>query len=408
MKKKKHLVAVIGAGPAGLIAAERLLAADLCVDIYEAKPSAGRKFLLAGKGGLNLTHSESFDRFISRYGDKSETLLPYLALFNPTDLRHWAKELGFETFIGSSGRVFPEGMGAAKLLRAWLDRLRAAGANFHFRHRWQGWDEESALRFATAQGEYLAVADGVILALGGGSRPETGSDAAWIPHLAARGVKIAPLQPANCGFDVSWSAHFRSRFAGAPVKTVALSFGVRKQRGEFVITETGVEGSLIYTFSAALRDAINAQGHATFFLDLLPDWDAEKLRRALSAPRGKRSMASHLQKRTGLAGVKANLLWEFLPREKWQQEDALRAAIKSLPVRVDAPRPLAEAISTAGGVSFDALNDDLMLKEIPGVFCAGEMLDWEAPTGGYLLTASFATGRAAAEGMLKWLAKDGR
>jgi uncharacterized flavoprotein (TIGR03862 family) len=404
-KTNPPLVAVIGAGPAGLIAAETLLANNLRVEIYDAKPSAGRKFLLAGKGGLNLTHSEAFSRFITRYGERSETLLPYLARFSPTDLRHWARELGFETFVGSSGRVFPAGMGAAKLLRTWLSRLRAEGATFHFRHRWQGWNQEGALRFATVGGEVLTKADGVVLALGGGSRPETGSDAAWIPLFAARGVEVTPLQPANCGFDLPWSEYFRSRFAGASVKTVSLSFGARKQRGEFVITEKGVEGSLIYAFSAVLREAINAHGSATFFLDLLPDWTEEKLLGALSVPRGSRSLASHLQKRTGLKGVKANLLWEVVPREKRYEPKALCAAIKALPLKATAARPLAEVISSAGGVSFAALDEHLMFKRMPGVFCAGEMLDWEAPTGGYLLTASFATGRAAGEGLVSWLGR---
>ncbi len=401
-KRTSPLAAIIGAGPAGLIAAESLLNAGIRVDIYDANPSAGRKFLLAGKGGLNLTHSEPFEKFVSRYGEKSEILLPYLARFTAADVRHWAKELGFETFIGSSGRVFPAEMGATKLLRAWLTRLRSSGATFHFRHRWQGW-EQNALRFSTPNGTRLVKADGVLLALGGGSRPETGSNAAWIPLLTERGIKITPLQAANCGFNRKWSEHFRLHFAGAPVKTVSLSFGEKKQRGEFVITKTGLEGSLIYAFSSALREHINTHGQAVFSLDLLPDWTEEKLARALALPRGKRSLASYLKRQLKLKGVKANLLWEILPREKQRKKTILIKAIKALPVSVQSPRPLAEAISTAGGVSFASLDETLMLKKMPGVFCAGEMLDWEAPTGGYLLTASFATGLAAAEGMQKRL-----
>ena len=396
-------ITIIGAGPAGLIAAETLLSRGARVDIYDAMPSAGRKFLLAGKGGLNLTHSEEYEKFIARYGERSEILKPYLDAFTPDDLRVWAKNLGIETFVGSSGRVFPEGMGAVPLLNAWMARLSELGANFHFRHRWLGWDQKNALRFETAQGEILTESDGVILALGGGSRHKTGSNAAWIPLLAARGVEVAPLKPANCGFDIHWSDHLRTRLAGHPIKTVRLSFGGITKRGEFVVTENGVEGSLIYAFSAALRDEIEAQGRAIFRLDLLPDWTEEKLRKSLSAPRNSRSRSEHLKKRTGLKGVKANLLWEILPREKWNDLDALCAAIKSLPLTAVAPRPLEEAISSAGGVSFDALDESLMLKKIPGVFCVGEMLDWEAPTGGYLLTACFATGRAAGEGVLKWI-----
>lgn len=393
-------IAVIGAGPAGLIAAETLLSRGARVNIYDSMPSAGRKFLLAGKGGLNLTHGEEYDKFISRYGAKSETLKPYLDNFTPDDLRAWAKGLGIETFVGSSGRVFPEGMGAVPLLDAWLARLRDLGANFHFKHRWLGWGAENALRFSTEDGEILAVADGVVLALGGGSRYKTGSDAAWIPILKARGVEINPLKPSNCGFNIQWSEHIKTRFAGKPIKTVKLFFGGKSKKGEFVITENGVEGSLIYAFSSALRDEIDAKGTATFQLDLLPDWSEGKLMKSLSVPRGTRSLSSFLKKRTGLKGAKANLIWEVLPREKWNNPTELSAIIKSLPLELIAPRPIEEAISSAGGVSFSTLDKNLMLRNLPGVFCAGEMLDWEAPTGGYLLTACFATGRAAGLGVL--------
>ena len=399
-------IAIIGAGPAGLIAAETLLSDGTRVDIYDAMPSAGRKFLLAGKGGLNLTHSEEYDKFILRYGEQSETLKPYLDDFTPDDLRVWAKKMGIETFVGSSGRIFPEGMGAVPLLNAWLARLRDLGANFHFRHRWLGWGAENALHFETAEGELLTKPDAVILALGGGSRPKTGSNAAWISILEEHGVEIAPLKPANCGFNIQWSEHIKTRFAGYPVKTASLSFGGISKKGEFVVSKNGVEGSLIYAFSAALRDEIDAQGSTRIYLDLLPDWSEEKLLKSLSMSRGSRSLSEHLKKRTGLKGVKANLIWEFLPREKWNDTAELSAMIKSLPITLLVPRPLAEAISSAGGVSFESLHKNLMLKKMPGVFCAGEMLDWEAPTGGYLLTACFATGKAAGKNILNWLSLD--
>jgi uncharacterized flavoprotein (TIGR03862 family) len=397
------IVAIIGAGPAGLMAAEVLLKKNIRVRIYDSMPSAGRKFLLAGKGGLNLTHSEDYPEFISRYGEKAEVLKAYIDDFTPNDLRLWAKELGIETFIGSSGRVFPEGMGAVPLLNAWIARLRDLGADFHFRHRWLGWGAENVLRFDTVESEILTKADAVILALGGGSRPKTGSDAAWIPILESHGVDVNPLKPSNCGFDISWSEHIKARFAGEPIKTVKLSFGGISKKGEFVITENGVEGSLIYAFSVALRDEIDAQGSATVQLDLLPDWSEEKLLKSLSVSRKSRSLSNHLKKQTGLKGVKANLIWEFLPREKWNDPVELSAAIKALTIPLLAARPLEEAISSAGGVSFDAVNERLMLHKFPGIFCAGEMLDWEAPTGGYLLTACFATGQAAGNGALTWI-----
>ncbi len=396
-------IAIIGAGPAGLMVAETLLKAGIQVDIYDSMPSAGRKFLLAGKGGLNLTHSESYEKFTSRYGEKSDILKPYLDNFTPDDLREWAKELGIETFIGSSGRVFPEGMGAVPLLDAWLARLVSLGASFHFRHRWLGWDADNALRFSTPAGEILAAADGVALALGGGSKPKTGSDAAWVPILKTRGVEVNPLKPSNCGFDIRWSEHIKKGFAGSPIKTLTLSFGGKSKKGEFVLTENGVEGSLIYAFSAEIRNEIEAKGSAEIRLDLLPDTSADKLLKSLSSGRGSRSMSSFLKKRTGLKGAKANLIWEVLPREKWNDPAKVSAIIKSLPLNLIAPRPIEEAISSAGGVSFDALDENLMLHNLPGVFCAGEMLDWEAPTGGYLLTACFATGRAVGNGILAWL-----
>jgi uncharacterized flavoprotein (TIGR03862 family) len=377
------------------MAAEVLSAAGIPVDLYDAMPSVGRKFLMAGKGGLNLTHSEPLDAFLSRYGDRRPQLEPLLRQFGPDALRDWARGLGVDTFVGSSGRVFPTEMKAAPLLRAWLHRLRAAGVRFHVRHRWLGWTADSRLRFAAPDGEKTVAADAVVLALGGGSWTRLGSDGAWLPELERHGVTVAPLRPANCGFDAGWSAHFRERFAGEPLKSVALSFGSETRRGEFVITEHGVEGSLIYAFAARLRDAIEADGSATFRLDLLPDRTPEHVATEVARPRGSRSLASHLQSRLGLKGVKAGLLRECLDKEGMADPARLAAAIKALPIRLVAPRPIDEAISTAGGVAFEGLDEHLMLRKLPGVFCAGEMLDWEAPTGGYLLTACFASGRAA-------------
>ncbi len=394
-------VVVIGGGPAGLMAAEAALRAGAAVELFDAMPSVGRKFLMAVRGGLNLTHSEPLAAFLSRYGERRREIEPLLAAFGPDDLRAWAAGLGVETFVGSSGRVFPTEMKAAPLLRAWLRRLRADGVRIHVRHRWLGWDAAGRARFATPAGEIAVAADACVLALGGGSWAKLGSDGAWPPILTARGVAVAPLKPANCGFDADWSAHFRDRFAGQPVKTVALEFAGESRRGEFVITETGVEGSLIYAFSARLRDAIAVDGAAICHLDLLPDRDARSVAAEVARPRGGRSLSSHLRGRLGQAGVKAGLLRECLAPDAFADAAALAAAIKALPVRLARPRPLDEAISSAGGVDFAALDAGLMARDLPGVFCAGEMLDWEAPTGGYLLTACFASGlvagRAAAE-----------
>ncbi len=401
-------VAVIGGGPAGLMAAEVLIQGGAQVDVYDAMPSLGRKFLMAGKGGMNITHSEAFPAFLARYGARNTQLQALLQAFDPNALRAWIHGLGIKTFIGSSGRVFPRDMKAAPLLRAWLHRLRASGVRLHVRQRWLGWDDQGALRFSTPQGENLVQADALVLALGGGSWSRLGSDGAWVPLLARRGVDIAPLRPANCGFDVGWSAHFSARFAGHPIKPVILSFtdqaGVTQRKtGEFLVTADGVEGSLIYAFSAALRDAIAADGSALVHLDLLPGKTLQQVIDELARPRGSRSQASHLQSRLGLQGVKAGLLRELAPAQDYAQPARLGAAIKALPLRLRAPRPLDEAISSAGGVRFEALNAHLMLRDLPGVFCAGEMLDWEAPTGGYLLSACFASGRAAGLGALHWL-----
>ncbi|MFP5404239.1 MAG: TIGR03862 family flavoprotein [Gammaproteobacteria bacterium] len=392
------------------MAAEVLVQGGAQADVYDAMPSVGRKFLLAGVGGMNITHSEPFESFVARYGGRIAALRPLLEALPPTTLREWIHGLGIDTFVGSSGRVFPSDMKAAPLLRAWLHRLREAGVRFHVRHRWLGWTETGALRFATPAGEQTVQADAVLLALGGASWPKLGSDAAWVPLLAARGVDIAPLVPANCGFDVAagWSEHLKIRFAGQPLKTVALRFTdasghTHERRGELMLSDTGIEGSLVYAMSAPLRDTIACQGAVAVQLDLLPDKPLERVVSEISHPRGARSLASHLQSRAGLKGAKVALLHEILPKATLGDPAQLARAIKSLPLTLVAPRPIHEAISSAGGVRFEALDANLMLRALPGVFVAGEMLDWEAPTGGYLLTACFASGRRAGQGALNYL-----
>ncbi len=410
-------VMVVGGGPAGLMAAEVLQQAGVAVHVYDAMASVGRKFLLAGKGGLNLTHSEPTDIFISRYGARSAPVGAWLQGFDASAVRAWARALGVETFVGSSGRVFPLDMKAAPLLRAWLHRLRhpasasASAVQFHMRHRWTGWSEDARqLNFETPHGLLQRQADAVLLALGGASWARLGSDGAWVPWLQARGVALAPLQPANCGFDVQggWTPHFAGRFAGQPFKSVALAFtnsqGVRfARKGEFVATASGVEGSLIYAAASLLRDEILAHGQATFALDLLPDLAPEKVLAEVRHPRGSRSLSSHLKSRLQLDGIKAALLHERLGKAQFADPAQLAAAIKAVPITLAAARPLDEAISTAGGVRLEAMDQHLMLTQMPGVFCAGEMLDWEAPTGGYLLGACFASGRAAGHGVLRYL-----
>jgi uncharacterized flavoprotein (TIGR03862 family) len=397
------VVAVIGGGPAGLMAAEVLAQAGVRVDLYDAMPSVGRKFLMAGKGGMNITHAEPFEAFLARYGQRRGQIEPLLRAFPPEALREWIHGLGIATFVGTSSRVFPADMKAAPLLRAWLHRLRENGVHFHARHRWCGWDDHGALRFDTPDGQRTVHADAAVLALGGGSWPQLGSDGAWVSLLAQRGIAIAPLRPSNCGFDVQWSAHFRERFAGAPLKSVAASFGDVRRQGECLITERGIEGGLIYALSAGLRDEIERNGSAILHLDLLPGLTLEHVQREAAHPRGARSLSSHLQSRLGLKGEKANLLREALSAEQMHDMALLAHTIKALPLRLVAARPLREAISSAGGITFAAMDEKLMLRELPGVFCAGEMLDWEAPTGGYLLTACFASGRAAGNGVLAWL-----
>ncbi len=401
-------VAIIGGGPAGLMAAEVANAAGLQVDVFEAKGSVGRKFLIAGKGGLNLTHGEQRPGFDARYGERAAELARWLDAFDGEALRDWARSLGVETYVGSSGRVFPNDRKAAPLLRGWVRRLREAGVRFHVQHRWLGWTDAGALRFATPEGERTVRADATVLALGGASWPELGSDGAWVDLLAARGIDIAPLRASNCGFDIGWSAVLADRHAGAPLKPIVAHWTddagtPQALQGECVLTATGVEGSLIYALSAMLRERIARDGETTLWLDLAPGRDEARLVRDLQAPRGKRSIGDHLKRQTGLDAAKAALVFEMLPRDAMNDATRIATTIKRCPLRLRATRPVAEAISTAGGVRLEALDDSLQLKSMPGVFCAGEMLDWEAPTGGYLLTACFASGLIAGRGAVQRL-----
>lgn len=405
-------VAVIGGGPAGLMAAERLSGRGIAVDLYDGKASVGRKFLLAGKGGLNLTHSEEPAAFVGRYRERSAEVGRWLDEFDATALRNWCEGLGVSTFIGSSGRVFPTDMKAAPLLRAWLARLRAAGVRFHMRHRWTGWDESGHLRFDTPDGPVAVAASATLLALGGASWPQLGSDGRWVDTLAARGVMPAPLRAANCGFDVAWSPHFSERHAGQPLKNVRIAFtgadGRRIERiGECLVSAHGLEGSLIYALSADLRGCMERDGRVKIDIDLLPALDAQKVLDEVSRPRGARSLSSHLNSRLGVSGVRTGLLHEVLDRAAMNDTATLAATLKALPLTLLRTRPVDEAISTAGGVRLEDLDAGLMLKALPGVFCAGEMLDWEAPTGGYLLTATMASGRVAADGIATWLVGHG-
>lgn len=373
--------------------------------IFDAMPSLGRKFLMAGRGGMNITHAESYGQFVTRYGDRAAWLSPLLDYFGPAQLRAWIHGLGIDTFVGTSGRVFPTEMKAAPLLRAWLHRLRGQGVQFHVRHRWLGWTPSGQLRFSSPSGEIEIAADAVVLALGGGSWAKLGSDGAWVPLLASRGLAVAPLKPANCGFDVAWSEHFRQRFAGQPVKPVAAGIDEVSKQGEFTITGYGIEGGLIYALSASLREALAQTGQAVLTLDLAPGRDLARLTADLAKSRGRDSLANHLRRRAGIEGVKAGLLRELCRPVQLESPPALASAIKGLRLPLVATRPLDEAISTAGGLGLEALDENLMVKTIPGLFCAGEMLDWEAPTGGYLLTACFALGHAAGEGVLNWLGR---
>ena len=405
-------LAVVGGGPAGLMAAEAAAAAGIVVDLFEGKASVGRKFLLAGKGGLNLTHAEPRPDFDRRYGERGDRITAWLDDFDAGAVREWARGLGIETFVGSSGRVFPADLKAAPLLRAWVRRLREAGVRFHVQHRWLGWDADDALRFATPLGVVSVRAEATVLALGGGSWPQLGSDGAWQALLAQRGVALAPLVPSNCGFDVAWTPHFVARHAGAPLKPVVAHWrdagGTEHAlQGECVVTAHGIEGSLVYALSATLRDAIAREGTATLRLDLAPGRSLERLQAELAQARGGRSLSEHLRRKAGIDGAKAALLHEALGHPLPDAPDRLARALKSLPLRLLRARPLAEAISSAGGVRFEAMDPQLMLRPSPvaaaGVYCAGEMLDWEAPTGGYLLTACLASGLRAGRAAAAWL-----
>ena len=401
-------LAIVGGGPAGLMAAEVARAAGIEVDLFEAKGSVGRKFLIAGKGGLNLTHAEPRPAFDGRYRERAASVGTWLDGFDADALREWARGLGVETFVGTSGRVFPSDLKAAPLLRGWVRRLREQGVRFHVQHRWLGWNDDGALRFATPDGERTLHADATVLAMGGGSWPQLGSDGAWVEALEAKGVSVAVLQPSNCGFDIGWSDHLATRFAGEPLKPVVAHWrdadGVAQQRqGECVITATGIEGSLVYALSPMLRDAIARDGATTLILDLLPGRDEADLAQRLAKPRGSRSLSEHLRREAGVSGVRAALLYEVLDKAALADPARIARTLKRFPFRLQRPRPIAEAISSAGGIRLDALDTHLMLREVPGVFAAGEMLDWEAPTGGYLLTACFASGRHAARGVIDWL-----
>ena len=445
-----HLdVAVVGGGPAGLMAAHRLAQQGVRVTVFDGSASVGRKFLLAGRGGLNLTHSEPAEPFVGRFGVQAPVVGNWLQDFGAQQVQDWAQGFGIETFVGTSGRVFPKDMKAAPLLRAWLVAMRSAGVRFAMRHRWLGWADGGALRFATPDGETTVRARATVLALGGGSWARLGSDGAWVPLLMQAGIAVLPLLPANCGFDVAsasalaqlqqagggnaeeaedpsrrhflrsmmgldqplpvgWTPFFADKFAGQPFKSVAIQFDagngqVFARKGEFVATQTGVEGSLVYAVSSLLRDRIAAQGHATFYVDLLPNHSAEKVLVEVRHPRGSRSLASHLKSRLGLDGIKMALLYEVLGKDGMHDAALLARTIKAAPITVVAPRPLDEAISTAGGVAMSALTADLMSQAKPGVFFAGEMLDWEAPTGGYLLTAALSSGVRAAQGAAAFL-----
>jgi uncharacterized flavoprotein (TIGR03862 family) len=399
-------VAIIGAGPAGLMAAEVLAQGGASVTIYDAMPSAGRKFLMAGRGGLNLTHSEPLPQFLARYREAKPHLAAAIEAFPPQALRDWSEALGQETFVGSSGRVFPKAFKASPLLRAWLRRLDSMGVRLALRHRWTGWNEHGRLRFQTPEGQQAVEANATVLALGGASWPRLGSDGAWAEILVARGVKISPLRPANSGFTVAWSDIFRDRFEGQPLKGVALTIGAHSVRGEAMITRTGIEGGAVYALSAELREAID-RGRATLHVALRPDLDMKELIAKISVPRGKQSLSNFLRKAVSLSPVAIGLLQEAAITSDASLASLspvdLARLINAVPIELSGVAPIARAISTAGGIAFGEIDADLMIRRLPGVFAAGEMLDWEAPTGGYLLQASFATGAAAGRGALKWL-----
>jgi uncharacterized flavoprotein (TIGR03862 family) len=407
MSSNKHMAAIIGAGPAGLMAAETLAQGGANVTVFDAMPSVGRKFLMAGRGGLNLTHSEPLSSFLTRYRDANPALLAAVEAFPPDHLRAWCEALGQPTFVGSSGRVFPEVLKASPLLRAWLRRLDASGVQFSLRHRWIGWDNDGRLLFQTPRGQIAVEARTTVLALGGASWPRLGSDGGWAETLRQKGVNVPALKPANCGFTVDWSGVFRERFEGTPLKGIALSFGGRSVRGEAMITRDGIEGGAVYALSAELREAILSSAHATLSVSLRPGVEFPDLTRRLAAPRGKQTFSNWLRKAAALppvgigllqeAAIKSGLSLASLPAEK------LAELINAVPLRLSGIAPIARAISSAGGIAFDELDENFMIGRLPGVFASGEMLDWEAPTGGYLLQACFATGMAAGKGALRWL-----
>ncbi|MBP0110183.1 NAD(P)/FAD-dependent oxidoreductase [Bradyrhizobium vignae] len=400
-------VAVIGAGPAGLMAAEVLALGGARVTVYDAMPSAGRKFLMAGRGGLNLTHSEPLPQFMTRYREMALRLQAAIEAFPPDALRAWSEALGEPTFVGTSGRVFPRAFKASPLLRAWLRRLDTAGVRFALRHRWSGWDGEGRLRFQARDGMLAIAADATVLALGGASWPRLGSDGSWAMILADKGISVSPLQPANCGFTIAWSDVFRARFEGQPLKGIALSFGPHRLRGEAIVTQAGIEGGAIYALSAELREAIAVNGEALLHIALRPDVDQAELVKRLSPSRGKQSFSNFLRKAAQLSPVAVGLLQEAVigagQSPSAMSPERLAELINAVPIKLTGVAPIARAISSAGGISFDEVDADYMIRKLPGVFAAGEMLDWEAPTGGYLLQASFATGVAAGRGVLEWL-----
>jgi uncharacterized flavoprotein (TIGR03862 family) len=406
--KKPATVAVIGAGPAGLMAAERLAEAGLAVTVYDRMPSPGRKLLMAGRGGLNLTHSEPIEPFLARYRDSTERLKPSIEAFSPEQLRAWAEDLGEATFVGSSGRIFPKSLKASPLLRAWLRRLDGLGVRFALRHDWLGFNGDRANRFALADGTIATIpADATLLALGGGSWPRLGSNGAWTAPLREAGVAIVPLRPANGGFRTNWSSSFGERFAGTPLKTLSLHFGDRTVRGEALVTERGIEGGAIYTLSAELRDAIGRDGSATLTVDLCPQRSEDEIAKRIAGQKPGQSLSNLLRKAVSLSPVAINLLREMAGGAVPREPEALAHAIKSSPLVLTGTEGIDRAISTAGGVAWDAVDDHFMLKALPGVFVAGEMIDWEAPTGGYLLQASLSTGAAAAKGIARYLAQGG-
>lgn len=404
---RQHTVAVIGGGPAGLMAAEVVARAGHAVTVYERMPSLGRKFLLAGRGGLNLTHSEDIGAFMHRYGAGAQHLRSAIEAFPPGAVRAWCEELGQPTFVGSSGRVFPKAMKASPLLRAWLRRLAMQGVGVRLRHVWRGWDDAGRIIMEGPQGPAAIEADAVVLALGGASWPQLGSDGGWVLLLAQTGVDVTRLRPANCGFLVNWSDTFRAKFAGTPLKRLGLTCAGQGARGEAVITAAGIEGGGIYALSRILREAIDTHGAARLVVDLRPDVAAKALEARLSAPRNKQSLSTFLRKAVRLAPVEIGLLMEAAHASELrlgnQAPGAVAALIKAVPIDLVGTAPIARAISTAGGVSFDAIDTGFMLRARPGVFVAGEMLDWEGPTGGYLLQACFATGAAAGRGAVAWL-----